>query len=86
MLKESLKAMTVVAEEANECRLFTIAKKMDSETRTVFMRALLNKNVSGRQLHQALREEGIPIARESINQQRRCMVSKTCNCGWDSIS
>jgi Trp operon repressor len=85
MLKESLTALTLVAEEANQCRLFTIAKNMDEETRKVFVRALLNKNVSGRKLHQALRDEGITISRENINLQRQCMTSGSCNCGWDSI-
>ena len=86
MLKDSLQALNVAADRTEQCRLFTIAKDLDPETRQVFIRALLNRKVSSRQLHSTLRAEGIVIDKGILNKQRQCMIQNDCVCRWDEIS
>lgn len=86
MLKDLLDRLEEKADGIPPCRLFQVAESLDQETREIFIRSLLNQNISGRAMHGALRSEGIVIDKALLNKQRKCMRTNECTCDWDSLS
>lgn len=86
MLRDLLETIEKRQGSTDPCRLFQVCSSLDSEDRQVLMRVLLNKSVSSRQIHKALREGEVTIDRDLLTKQRQCMKSSQCSCDWDSLS
>ena len=64
------------------CPLGRIARKLDDETRDALFSALRSEATT-MDIHKALKQEGIAIARQNLGKQRQCFTSpndKNCKC------
>jgi hypothetical protein len=64
------------------CPLGRVAQKLDEETRDALIKALRSEATT-KDIHKALKQEGISIARQNIGKQRQCFTApndKQCKC------
>ena len=80
LLKDSLKALAVKAEDNPPCRIGQLIKEFDPETAEAFVSAMRSP-ASSRSIWSALRESEVTVDRAAIDKARACFKGKKeCHC------